>query len=61
MITKIHTKILENSLLNMLTVDSNINDYWGSVKMLKDIVKPFCLSSIKNKIIMEVGIDQEEL
>ena len=37
-------------------VDSNINDYWGSVKMLKDIVKPFCLSSIKNKIIMEVGI-----
>ena len=37
-------------------VDSNINDYWGSVEMLRDIVKPFCLSSIKNKIIMEVGI-----
>ena len=37
-------------------IDSNIDDYWGSVKMLKDIVKPFCLSSIKNKVIMEVGV-----
>lgn len=35
--------------------DSKIDDYWGSKKMLKDIVNPFALSKIKNKIIMEVG------
>ena len=29
--------------------DSNIDDYWGSKEMLKDIVKPFSLSAIKNK------------
>ena len=41
---------------NQFTKDSKIDDYWGSVDMLKDIVKPFSLSAIKNKIIMEVGI-----
>ena len=32
-----------------------IDDYWGSLEMLKDIVNPFDLKEIKNKIICEVG------
>ena len=36
--------------------DSNIDDYWGSKEMLKDIVAPFSLSAIKNKVVMEVGV-----
>ncbi len=40
---------------NQFTKDSKIDGYWGSVDMLKDIVKPFSLFKIKNKIIMEVG------
>ncbi len=36
--------------------DSNIDGYWGSKEMLKDIVNPFNLSSVKNKVIMEVGV-----
>ena len=38
--------------------DSNIDDYWGSKEMLKDIVT-FSLSAIKNKVVMEVGVDQK--
>ena len=34
---------------------SNVDDYWGSIEMLEDIVKPFNLDHIKNKIICEVG------
>ena len=37
-------------------IDSNIDDYWGSKDMLKDIVNPFNLASVKNKVIMEVGV-----
>ena len=37
-------------------IDSNIDDYWGSKDMLKDIVNPFTLTSVKNKVIMEVGV-----
>tara|TARA_Y100000590_G_scaffold367130_1_gene426954 strand:- start:310 stop:1092 length:783 start_codon:yes stop_codon:yes gene_type:complete len=33
-----------------------IDNYWGSVDMLKDIVKPFDLNLIKNKIVSEIGI-----
>ena len=36
--------------------DSNIDDYWGSKEMLKDIVNPFNLESVKDKTIMEVGV-----
>ena len=36
-------------------IDKNIDDYWGSKEMLVDIVKPFNLELIKDKIIMEVG------
>lgn len=36
-------------------VDSKVDGYWGSEKMLKDIVSPFDLSQIKNKKIMEIG------
>jgi 16S rRNA A1518/A1519 N6-dimethyltransferase RsmA/KsgA/DIM1 with predicted DNA glycosylase/AP lyase activity len=36
--------------------DSNIGDYWGSTEMLIDIVRPFSLSTIKNKVVMEVGV-----
>ncbi len=35
---------------------SNIDDYWGGHEMLKDIVSPFDLNSIENKIICEVGV-----
>ena len=35
---------------------SKIDGYWGSLEMLKDMVNPFDLSSIKNKIICEVGV-----
>ena len=35
---------------------NNIDDYWGSQEILKDIVNPFDLSLIKNKIVCEVGI-----
>ena len=37
-------------------IDSKIDGYWGSKKMLKDIVKPFNLYSIKDKVIMEIGV-----
>ena len=36
-------------------VDKKIDEYWGSKSLLKDIVHPFNLNKIKNKIIMEVG------
>jgi len=35
---------------------SKIDDYWGSMEMLKDMVNPFDLSLVKNKIICEVGV-----
>jgi len=35
---------------------NKIDDYWGSTEMLEDIVKPFNLNLIKNKIICEVGV-----
>ena len=35
---------------------NNIDDYWGSLEILKDIVNPFDLSLIKNKIICEMGV-----
>ena len=35
---------------------NNIDDYWGSQEILKDIVNPFDLSLIKNKIICEMGV-----
>ena len=35
---------------------SEIDDYWGSLDMLKDIVNPFDLRLIKNKIICEMGV-----
>ena len=35
---------------------NNIDDYWGSLEILKDIVNPFDLSLIKNKIIYEMGV-----
>ena len=35
---------------------NNINDYWGSQEILNDIVNPFDLSLIKNKIICEMGV-----
>ena len=40
---------------NQFLVDSKIDGYWGGIKMLEDIVYPFKLQKIKNKIIMEVG------
>ena len=31
-------------------IDSNIDDYWGSKDMLKDIVNPFALTQLKIKL-----------
>lgn len=41
---------------NQFTKDKNVDGYWGSIKMLEDIVYPFKLKDIKNKNIMEVGV-----
>jgi len=35
---------------------NKIDNYWGSVDMLKDIVNPFDLNFIKDKVICEIGI-----
>ena len=35
---------------------NNLDDYWGSLEILKDIVNPFDLNLIKNKIICEMGV-----
>ena len=40
---------------NQFKIDKNIDGYHGSKKMLEDIVNPFNLKQIKNKLIMEVG------
>jgi ubiquinone/menaquinone biosynthesis C-methylase UbiE len=36
--------------------DKDIGGYWGSIELLKEIVFPFDLNSIKNKKIIDVGI-----
>ena len=36
-------------------VDNKIDGYHGSKEMLEDIVYPFKLNKVKNKLIMEVG------
>ena len=41
---------------NQFEIDSKIDEYWGSNIILRDIVSPFKLKNIKNKIIAEVGI-----
>ena len=41
---------------NQFNKDKNVDGYWGSIKMLEDIVYPFKLKDIKNKNIMEVGV-----
>ena len=35
---------------------NKIDDYWGSQEILKDIVNPFNLSSVRDKIICEIGV-----
>ena len=40
---------------NQFTLYENIDGYWGSVEMLKDIVFPFDLNTIKDKKVIEVG------
>tara|TARA_A100001011_G_C14103729_1_gene753948 strand:- start:161 stop:961 length:801 start_codon:yes stop_codon:yes gene_type:complete len=37
-------------------IDNQIDGYWGSKILLKDIVSPFDLNLIKNKKVMEVGV-----
>ena len=36
--------------------DKDIGGYWGSIELLKEIVFPFDLNSIKNKKIIDIGI-----
>ena len=36
-------------------VDNKIDGFHGSKEMLEDVVRPFNLKLIKNKVIMEVG------
>ena len=40
---------------DQFNVYNNIEGYWGSVEMLKDIVYPFDLNEIKDKKICEIG------
>ena len=40
---------------DQFTYHNKIDDYWGSVDMLKDIIHPFDLNDIKDKITCEVG------
>ena len=40
---------------NQFVVDSKLDGYWGSKKNFKDMVGPFNLKKIKNKICMDVG------
>ena len=37
-------------------IDNEIDGYWGSEILLKEIVSPFDLNLIKNKKVMEVGV-----
>jgi SAM-dependent methyltransferase len=41
---------------NQFEIDSKIDEYWGSNIILRDIVSPFNLKNIKNKVIAEIGI-----
>ncbi len=41
---------------NQFSVDSDINGFWGSESLLKEIISPFNLDLIENKKIMEVGV-----
>ena len=40
---------------NQFKYHYKVDDYWGSLEMLRDIVKPFDLKFIKDKIICEIG------
>ncbi|MEJ2669014.1 MAG: class I SAM-dependent methyltransferase [Gammaproteobacteria bacterium] len=37
------------------TVDSDIDGYWGDPELLKDIVHPFSVDEIADKVVMDVG------
>jgi len=41
---------------DQFTKHSSVDGYWGSKEMLQDIVNPFDLSEIKNKVVCEVGV-----
>jgi SAM-dependent methyltransferase len=41
---------------NQFKYHNKVDNYWGSLEMLKDIVSPFDLTKIKNKTICEVGV-----
>ena len=42
-----------NDFGNQFKYHNKIDDYWGSLEMLENIVSPFNLNLIKNKIICE--------
>ena len=44
-----------NDFGNQFKYHNKIDDYWGSLEMLENIVSPFNLNLIKNKIICEIG------
>ena len=44
-----------NDFENQFAIDQKIDGYWGSSELLRDIVYPFKLDLIKNKIIAEIG------
>jgi SAM-dependent methyltransferase len=49
-----HTESFEDFGEQFL-VDSKIDGYFGSLELLNDIVKPFDLRRLKEKVVMEVG------
>ena len=45
-----------NSFGKQFKYHNKIDDYWGGQEILKDIVNPFDLNLVKNKIICEIGV-----
>ena len=52
---KINHRESLNDFENQFAIDQKIDGYWGSSELLRDIVYPFKLDLIKNKIIAEIG------
>ena len=52
---KINHKDSIKDFENQFKQHFKIDEYWGSLEMLENIVSPFNLNLIKNKIICEIG------
>jgi SAM-dependent methyltransferase len=53
---KIDHKESYNDFGKQFEIDNDISGIWGGLELLKNIIYPFNLNQIKNKIICEIGI-----